>query len=83
MDLQAELEKAEAEAARIRHAIAAGPCLEYGHDWKFYGGRNAGCGYETCHCSVPVSVCAKCGDCDYGDTPEADSIRAECAERSN
>jgi|GEM_PF-3863899 len=82
MDLQAELEKAEAEAARIRRAIAAGPCQEYGHDWKSIGGCNAGCGYEFCCCSVPVSVCTKCGDCDYGETPEADQIRADCEERS-
>ena len=80
MDLQAELDKAEAEAARIRRAIAAGPCCEHGHDWQSIGGCNAGCD-DDCRCSVPVSVCTKCGDCDYGEASKADEIRAECADR--
>lgn len=77
-DLLNQLAEAEATAARIRREIAQGPCREFGHAWQFHGGRNAGCGPD-CSCSVPVGVCAKCGDCDYGDTPEADNIRAECA----
>lgn len=79
-DLLAQLEAAEAEAARLRREIFQGPCREYGHDWQSHGGRNAGCSAD-CRCSVPVSICRKCGDCDYGDTPEADRIRADCAER--
>ena len=30
---------------------------------------------------VPVQQCARCGDCDYGDSEAADRIRAECALR--
>ena len=78
-DLLAELERVEAQAFALRREIAAGPCREFGHDWKFHGGANAGCGPD-CSCSVPVAVCVKCGDCDYGDTPEADQIRSDCAE---
>ena len=78
MDLLTELERVEAEADRLRRQIAQGPCREYGHDWQFYGGANAGCGYG-CGCSVPVNICSKCGDCDYGDNEEAEEIRTECA----
>lgn len=77
-NLLVELERAEAEAARLRREIAQGPCREYGHDWQFHGGANAGCGPD-CGCSVSVHVCAKCGDCDYGDNPEAAELRASCA----
>jgi len=75
-----ELEKARAEVTRIEREMAQGPCRLYGHQWKSYGGCNAGCGY-LCDCSVPVNVCAKCGDCDYGNNTEADEIRRSCAER--
>jgi hypothetical protein len=75
---QAQLEAAEAEAARIRREIAQGPCREFGHDWRHHGGANAVCDLE-CSCSVPVHVCSKCGDCDYGQNPEAEQKRAECA----
>lgn len=74
-----QLERAEAEAARLRREIAQGPCREYGHDWQLKGGMNAGCGPD-CGCSVPVHVCAKCGDCDYGDNTEANEARAACAD---
>jgi len=80
MNLQAELERVEAEAARLRREIAAGPCREHGHDWQSYGGANAGC-CEECSCSVPVNVCAKCGDCDYGQNEIADEVRSECAQK--
>lgn len=79
LSLQEQLERAEAEAARLRREIAAGPCREYGHDWRFHGGRNAGCGDPDCSCSVPVHRCSKCGDFDYGDNDETDRVRAECA----
>lgn len=52
---------------------------EAGHEWRHVGGCNAGC-HEDCSCSVPVHECARCGDCDYGDNPEADAKRAACAE---
>jgi hypothetical protein len=78
-DLQSELEKAQAHVASLQRQIAAGPCRELGHDWQSYGGANAGC-TSSCSCSVPVNVCTKCGDCDYGQNAEADRIRAECAE---
>lgn len=78
MSLIAKLEAIEAEAARLRREIAAGPCRDYGHDWQSYGGANAGCGSD-CTCSVPVNVCAKCGDCDYGQNDEADVVRTDCA----
>lgn len=80
--LHAELEATEARVAQLKREIAAGPCREYGHDWQSYGGRNAGCG-DGCQCSVPVNVCSKCGDCDYGDNAEAASILAKCAETDN
>lgn len=40
---------------------------------------NAGCD-DNCQCSVPVNVCARCGDCDYGDNADAIEIRRHCAE---
>lgn len=76
-----ELEKVEAKAAALRKEIAAGPCREYGHDWKHIGGRNAGCGVG-CNCSIPVHICQKCGDCDYGDNPEATEKIADCAREA-
>lgn len=79
MGLLQELERVEAEAARLRRQIAQGPCREFGHEWTLMGGRNAACG-DDCGCSVPVHVCAKCGDSDYGDNAEADGILAHCRE---
>lgn len=73
-------EAAIAELARIEREIAQGPCREYGHDWNSIGGANAGC-CELCSCSVPVYVCAKCGDIDYGDNAEATEVREQCAEK--
>lgn len=55
------------------------PCSILGHKWVFAGGANCGCPDGSC--SVPVCECAACGDCDYGDSIEADEIRAECRER--
>lgn len=76
--LTEQLARAEAEAARLRKEIASGPCREFGHDWQSYGGANAGC-CDDCACSVPVNVCSKCGDCDYGENQWAIETRAECA----
>jgi hypothetical protein len=76
--LRAKIEAAEAALAALQREAAQGPCREFGHDWKFLGGANAGCA-DWCDCSVPVHVCSKCGDCDYGDNNEGDEIRRECA----
>ncbi|RWN60262.1 hypothetical protein [Mesorhizobium sp.] len=78
-DLSERLEAARAEVTRLEREIAQGPCREYGHHWQSYGGANAGCSDE-CGCSVPVNVCSKCGDCDYGDNEEADQVRKHCEE---
>jgi hypothetical protein len=51
---------------------------EAGHDWQSTGGCNAGC-HDDCSCSVPVRICTRCGDCDYGDNAEAEQVRADCA----
>ena len=80
MPLLDDLEKAEAELARIKREIAQGPCREFGHTWVLRGGTNAGCG-DGCQCSVSLHVCTKCGDCDYGDNQEADEIRTQCASK--
>jgi hypothetical protein len=53
---------------------------ENGHDWKSVGGANAGCG-KNCSCSVPVHECTRCGDSDYGQNDEAETIRDECLEK--
>ena len=56
-------------------------CQSGEHKWKSVGGRNAYCeNGDLCDCSVPVHECEVCGDCDYGNTPEADEIRRECRE---
>lgn len=77
-DLQKDLAEAEAKVFALKRQIAQGPCLEFGHDWKHIGGRNAGCREDGCGCSIPVHECTKCGDCDYGDNPEAHKTVAEC-----
>lgn len=53
---------------------------EKGHDWRSTGGCNADC-HKNCACSVPVNVCSRCGDCDYGENQEADEVRKSCADR--
>lgn len=82
-DLAKRLADAKAEVERLERQAGAATCAEMGeHDWKLLGGRNAGCRHDGCGCSVPVSVCTRCGDCDYGDTPEGQEIIRACAERS-
>lgn len=76
------LEAARAEVARLEREFAQGSCREVGHQWESYGGRNAGCSLACC-CSVPVNVCTKCGDCDYGENDEANQTRRECREQSH
>lgn len=78
-NLNEELDDARARVTLIERRIAAATCTDIGHDMVCLGGCNAGCD-EHCVCSVPVCECRRCGDCDYGETPEADEIRARCAE---
>lgn len=81
MGLQEQLDQAKAEVLRIEREIATGPCREFGHTWVSLGGANCGCHKDAC-CSVPVNQCTKCGDCDYGDNPEANEKRATCEHRN-
>ena len=76
-DIAREIEETEARLAQLRLIARTGDCREFGHAWKFYGGRNAACG-DGCNCSVPVYVCPKCGDCDYGDNAEAADKISDC-----
>lgn len=80
MTLRDELEEAEAGVDRLKRKIAAATCREAGCDMQFFGGCNAGCDLGNgCGCSVPVHVCTRCGDSDYGDNAEAAEIRVRCA----
>lgn len=74
-----QLEGARAEVARLERIAATATCREIGCDMQHYGGRNCGC--EGGCCSVPVYVCTRCGDSDYGDNAEAAQTKAECDAR--
>lgn len=74
-----ELEAARASVWMIEQQIAGASCADVGHQWQSTGGANCGC--ENGACSVPVNVCVKCKDCDYGDGPDADDVRAKCLQR--
>lgn len=78
-DLLTRLQAAKDLVAQLERECVAGPCREYGHEWRFLGGKNAGCGFDGCQCSVPVYQCRKCGDCDYGDNEEASDVIVACA----
>lgn len=79
LPLMDRLAAAEAEVNRLKRQIGGATCAEIGaHDWRFIGGRNAYCSGE-CACSVPVHECSRCGDCDYGENPDAAEIISECA----
>jgi len=80
MTLADQIADAEATLARLKRQAASATCADLGHDWHSTGGRNAGC-HEWCGCSIPVQVCQRCGDCDYGDNDEARQTIADCAER--
>lgn len=80
MTLLSEIAEAEAKLAELRRRAATATCAEVGHRWKTVGGRNAGCSPD-CSCSVTVSECEVCGDCDYGE-PEEAYVIADCAERA-
>lgn len=70
------IEQARVDMQRIRREV----CAKLGCKMEFKGGRNAGCG-DGCDCSVPVHECERCGDSDYGDTPEGLEIIRECRAR--
>ncbi|PTQ64865.1 hypothetical protein C8J45_102221 [Sphingomonas sp. PP-CE-3G-477] len=80
--LNQELVDAENRVDQLRRQIAASACREVGCDMQSYGGANAGCG-DGCGCSVPVNVCTRCGDCDYGDNAHATETRQQCAARQS
>lgn len=78
-DLASQLVEAENRVAQLKLKIQQSDCLVHGHDWIPYGGSNAGCDLgSSCSCSVPVNVCSKCKDCDYGDNEEAKMILERC-----
>lgn len=81
MNLADQIADAEAILAALRRQAGSATCAEIGHDWRISGGKNAGC-CDDCCCSVPVHCCARCGASDYGDTADADRIRADCAATS-
>jgi hypothetical protein len=74
---QIKAKRAELQVLERRAAFAT--CIDLGHDWESTGGCNCGC--ERGYCSMPVNVCRRCGDCDYGYNDEAISIRQNCAVR--
>ena len=53
-------------------------CRREGCDMQHAGGMNAECD-RNCGCSVPVYVCTRCGDSDYGDNEEARAVKERCA----
>lgn len=71
------LRRLTAEAAVLAGGERA--CDVLGHDWQFVGGAPCGCDNWN-NCSVPVNECASCADCDYGQNPEGDAVRANCRE---
>lgn len=80
-NLAEELRRAEARVEVLKRQTAFATCVELGeHDWQLIGGRNAGCHDDCslCRCSVPVHECSRCGDCDYGENPEAETIVSHC-----
>lgn len=77
-------EEVEATANKLRwlqHQLEHGTCAEVGHDWQSIGGCNCGC-FADSACSVPVMQCLRCGDCDYGDSDEANNQRERCSTRA-
>jgi len=76
--LSERLEEAKANLARLEREAASATCIDLGHDWQSLGGCNCGC-HETAQCSVPVYICRRCKDCDYGTNQEAIEIRQRCA----
>lgn len=78
MRLADQIADARATLDRLEHQAAGATCVELGHNWQSTGGCNCGC-HEDASCSVPVNICTRCKDCDYGDNREAREIRERCA----
>jgi hypothetical protein len=77
-NLAERLDDARAAVERLEREAAQATCRELGrHDMQSIGGRNCGCHEDAC-CSVPVMVCTRCGECDYGDNDEAREIVRAC-----
>jgi len=87
--LAEEIAATKRRLAALEHQSVAATCVEMGHDWCLMGGANCGCEWiedgETCRgmCSVPVHECRRCKDCDYGENPEGDMLRSDCATERN
>lgn len=79
-EFQTKLKAAREEVARLERYAAGASCREIGCDMEFSGGKNCGC--ENGACSVPVYICTRCGDSDYGDNAEAVERRAACSDRT-
>lgn len=78
MSLLDDLREAENRVDQLKRQIMASTCIELGAcDMQSHGGCNAGC-CDECICHVPVHVCSRCGDCDYGQNAEADEVRRNC-----
>lgn len=90
-ELADKIEAARYELARLEREAAHATCADLGCNMESTGGCNCGCvvdhddeGNEVIgQCSVPVNICTRCGDCDYGDSAEAAEIRWRCADRNN
>jgi hypothetical protein len=87
MNLAERLEAARAEVAHLERLAATATCRELGCDMKHVGGANCGCMFADDEgnelpgcCSIPVLKCTRCGDCDYGQNPEAAEVKERCAD---
>lgn len=80
--LKAEIEATASRLRWMQHQLEHGTCADVGHDWQSIGGCNCGC-FPDAVCSVAVMQCTRCGDCDYGDSPQADEQRASCQDHAN
>jgi hypothetical protein len=77
--LAEQIEEAQARLLHLQRQAAGATCDQVGHAWSRVGGANCGCHLDAT-CSVPVHVCKRCGECDYGHNVEAEDRRAACAE---
>lgn len=82
MKIADKIDRLEAELAGLRRQASQATCAEIGrHDLVCKGGANCGC--KDGGCSVPVFVCTRCGDCDYGENAEAREVRDACGLNRN
>ena len=71
------------EVTDERQRKAEKKCAAKGHRWAVDGGTcvpNCDLG-EFCGCFVEVRTCTRCGDCDYGDTPDAKKVLTACQKK--